>query len=1676
MWVDRVGGFMISFNSLGSAADYTNAIYGMVIQFESSGTARLTPYIDPFDTYATMGAGFNIETSTANRNAVFNALGIGAGETAVRASLTSIIQNAATTASLVNQLNAVMAERAETIPGARATFSFADEAEVRTVFNVIAPRYEAQVDNWLSGVDANSRERAVLFDLAYNNAGVLLGNGLRTAISDGNRAEAFFEIRYGSNGGASASNGIAKRRYVESHIFGLYEDLNPDDGDDVSQAEAFQALQMATRRENKVAQYDLTYQGGFNLANAELTAIEARSQDFGTVVSTMNLLTPANQRLVYDFADFDRLFPEIAAAATVRGSALADFSPAKVWVAALTSAASTEVAANTVDRSAKSDSDLIFGGRNVDGSDSGRADTLKGGGGADMFVGGGGADVMDGGAGEDTVSYHDSPAGIVVSLLSGNATGGDAAGDRLSNIENVIGTALADRIAGNGEANILFGGGGIDALSGGDGADTLIGGAANDTLNGGAGDDVAVFSGQCPDYDISYDETTGTWTVAHLRGTQADGTDTLTGVEFVQFGDKVSRLEVGRSICPTGGVDLALVIDTTGSMSDDIAAVKAAAASLIADIFDDPLSGADSRVGIVGYKDPGETTAILNFTEQATTAQRKAAALAAINGISVGGGGDIPEGVYSGLYSALSGAIGSWNMDANIRRIVLFGDAPPRDFELQAQVEALARDILTGSGTAMLGSTVRTDGDVMTFDFETQSGTGPIVNHAVEIYTVLVGADASALSSFQTISDNNGGLNIMAAGADNVVDALREAVASPYLITVEGTIDADVLDGSIAGDRLLGLDGVDILRGYGSDDALLGGAGDDDLDGGAGNDRLEGGTGNDRMFGGVGDDLYIVDSTGDVVIELVGEGVDLVRASVDYRLTDNVENLTLSGTAISGIGNALGNHMVGNAQANVLIGGGGGDTIEGGAGNDVLRGDSAPGAILNPAGSGNSSIATALALGGFSDAFDPNIANATTQGHVSIAGSGDGTFKYYSVTILAAGDQATFDIDGASFDSYIRLMDGAGNILASNDDASTGLGGGGSSSSRDSFLNVTFSAAGTYYLEVAQYSRSAIAAGASFTLQVSLSNVAIAPPPAASYGDDTLIGGEGADFLDGGAGRDSMTGGNGNDSYSVDNAYDGVIEEAFGGIDAIYSSISYNLAGSNVETLTLVGGSNINGIGGDTAETINGNSGNNRLLGNGGNDTLNGGEGDDILNGGAGNDAMVGGLGNDIYYVDSIDDIVTELAAEGDDQIFASVSYTLAGRHVERLTLTGIGDWSGAGNDLAQTIIGNIGNNLLSGFAGNDRLEGRDGNDTLDGGGDADVMIGGAGDDIYYVDNLSDSVVELAGEGNDTVYSAVNFVLGPQHVENLILIGAFATNATGNSLANSITGNELANRIDGGKGADRMAGGLGNDVYYVDNAGDGVIEASGEGTDIVYSSVSFSLGPQHIENLVLTGTAAINATGNSLVNGIRGNAGNNSIDGGRGADTMAGGLGDDIYYVDNVGDNVIELSGEGSDTINASVSYSLLGRFVEQLNLTGAGNIDATGNGGANTLAGNSGHNILRGLGGNDVLTGGGGQDRFVFDTVAGAGNVDRITDFSVIDDLILLDNAVYGALGAPGALAAGALRIGTGAVDADDRIIYNSASGFLFYDADGVGAADPVLFARLTAGLALTQADFLVI
>ncbi len=583
----------------------------------------------------------------------------------------------------------------------------------------------------------------------------------------------------------------------------------------------------------------------------------------------------------------------------------------------------------------------------------------------------------------------------------------------------------------------------------------------------------------------------------------------------------------------------------------------------------------------------------------------------------------------------------------------------------------------------------------------------------------------------------------------------------------------------------------------------------------------------------------------------------------------------------------------------------------------------------------------------------------------------------------------------------------------------------------------------------------------------------------------------------------------GNDASSYLYQYNtGLIESAnkVAGVlvlDTIISALSLTL-GNLSHSLILTGSAKIVGTGNDLGNSIQGNGAGDKLVGGAGADAITGGSGADTIIGGGGSDTLTGGASSDtfIFAPGSGHDVITDFsnAAGGDvldisaytlagvtptvadstqglvitfnandsivlngvhtsvaglpglktsssnsttttttapDSVSSAVSFTLAATS-HNLTLTGSAAVTGLGNALDNVITSNTG---------------------------VDTLVGGAGNDTYVINNSADIITEAANSGTDSVQSSVSFIL-PANVENITLTGTAAIDATGNGLANVIIGNAAANHITGGGGDDTLTGGGGADTFiFAPGSGHDVITdfATGDVLDIsaytrggitatvadstqglvvtfdnddsviingvhtsvaglpalitastsnssssstttttttttvpdsVSSAVSFTLAATS-HNLTLTGSAAVTGTGNALDNVITSNGG---------VDTLVGGAGNDTYVINDSADIITEAAGAGTNSVQSSVSF-ILPANVENITLTGASFIDATGNAQANVIIGNAAANHITGGAGDDTLTGGDGADTFIF--APGSGH-DVITDFSNAAGGDILDISAY--------------------------------------------------------------------
>ena len=659
----------------------------------------------------------------------------------------------------------------------------------------------------------------------------------------------------------------------------------------------------------------------------------------------------------------------------------------------------------------------------------------------------------------------------------------------------------------------------------------------------------------------------------------------------------------------------------------------------------------------------------------------------------------------------------------------------------------------------------------------------------------------------------------------------------------------------------------------------------------------------------------------------------------------------------------------------MLDGGGGIDRLDGGGGNDVLVGGDASDTL--DGGLGNDSLAgddgTDLLRGGPGlDSLRGNAGNDALYG-----GDGDDVLAGDRDNDTLAGEAGNDRLDGGL--GIDAMAGGTGDDTYVVDDP------------------------GDTAAEAVSEGTDTVEASASYALPANVEHLTLTGTAAiAGTGNglnNRLTGNAGANTLAGGAGLDWLAGGPGNDTYVLTDAGDVVIELGEEGTDLVQSSVTYALP-EHVETLVLTATAAVNGTGNALNNRLTGNGAANVLDGGAGDDLLEGGAGNDTLAGGAGLDRLVGGAGDDTYLIAEAGDVVIELAGEGTDLIQSSLTFTLP-EHVENLALTATAAVNGTGNALNNRLTGNGAANVLDGGAGDDLLEGGAGHDTLAGGAGLDRLVGGAGDDTYLIAEASDVVVESANQGTDTIESPVSYAL-PASAERLILKGTGTIDGQGNASANTLIGNTAANRLNGGAGVDAMQGGSGDDTYVVDDVADTVAEAPNAGRDTIESSVTYTL-PENVDKLVLTGTAAINGTGNVLSNVLTGNSGENRLDGGAGTDAMLGGAGQDTYIVDQTTDTVHEAANAGIDTVLSSVSY-ILPANVENISLTGLEGVGATGNALGNVLRGNQGDNLLDGRAGNDTYLFGRGSGRDTLqDADATLGNVDILAFDADLDPLDLI-------------------------------------------------------------------------
>ena len=493
----------------------------------------------------------------------------------------------------------------------------------------------------------------------------------------------------------------------------------------------------------------------------------------------------------------------------------------------------------------------------------------------------------------------------------------------------------------------------------------------------------------------------------------------------------------------------------------------------------------------------------------------------------------------------------------------------------------------------------------------------------------------------------------------------------------------------------------------------------------------------------------------------------------------------------------------------------------------------------------------------------------------------------------------------------------------------------------------------------------------------------------------------------------------------------------------LLNTTPYQLYTSNVAFANgsrLLNGDNSLSQNDNGSHALNGTAGRDVFYGYGGDDSMNGGDGKDVFvmaRGTAsslGNDSINGGNDFDIVDYSSANGAVTgSLAAH-------SVSVATGGAAF----VTGV-----------DGIIGGSYNDNLRGNGAPNRLEGRNGNDTLDGASGGDTLVGGSGNDTYIVyagDVLSDS------GGSELVISNASWTLA-SGFENLVLVGTDPNSGTGNGSANQMTGNSAGNSLFGNGGNDTIVGG---DEPFDESWFDPVDAVDmingGSGNDRMY-------GGTGSDGFILSG-----------------DYGQDTIDGGAGPDLLFAG-GSRALVVDLAAGTATGGGSSGSATL-VNVEGAAGGRFADRLLGNSADNL-FMGRAGNDSMSGGDGNDHLMSEQGSDTLTGGFGADEFRFAAPAGTADADRITDFASGSDKIVLDGSFgsyhEGAASAFGDFAPVDERFyaapnASAAHDDTDRVIYDTWSGRLYYDADGSsGGAPALLMATLQGAPTLAASDITV-
>jgi Ca2+-binding RTX toxin-like protein len=1051
------------------------------------------------------------------------------------------------------------------------------------------------------------------------------------------------------------------------------------------------------------------------------------------------------------------------------------------------------------------------------------ADVLRGLGGNDILDGRGGADELDGGAGEDTATYANSTSGLNVYLIQGGPSTGDAAGDRFTSIENLIGSAFDDQLYGDPNANKIYGGAGHDTLYGWGGADWLYGDAGDDNVVGGSGVE-RMFGGDGKD-TLSYQLSTVGLTVSLLdpsintgdaAGDQYSGFEDVTGTPFddILYGDNgplnnLWGLAGNDKIYGGGGYDV-MIGDAgadylDGGADRDMADYETADAGVVASLldpsintghargdvyvniediagslFNDELHGDNLDNNMIGW--PGADRLYGEGGNDGLEGGPGADHLD--GGAGVDTAGYSTAGTANGFNPALT-VLGIGVTASMLNPLINRGDAAGDTY---ANIENL------------LGSAFA---DTLQGDNANNSILGGGGNDQ------LLGEGGDDLLDGGAGGDAlNGGDGFDYATYDHSAQGVAASLGNPAINT-----------GEAAGDTYAGIEGLmgsafnDLLAGDNAVNRLVGGAGNDSLYGAGGDDFLYGGAGADLMDGGDGKDTVTYSSAGAAVTaSLQNAAVNTGEAAGDtYGSIEVLE------------GSAFADTLYGyDFSANTLYGGGGDDKLFGGAGEDLLIGGAGADVFDGRGGIDMVSYVTSTA-GVVASMLTPVGSQGDSAGDTfvnieNLAGShfADELRGNDSANILLglSGDDRLFG--GGGDDNLIGglggdlLSGGAGLDTVGYAEATSGV----TAFLLGAFLN-TGEAAGDSYDSIENM------IGSSFGDILGGSDVQ--NTIFGGLGDDVIYAAGGEDLLEGGAGADYLDGQAGYDYVSYSAAQAGVIVFMGGNylntgdakgdtlvnVEGILGSQYGDIMGGDDGGNTLQGGGGGDYLFGANAnDYLVGGEGNDFLFGGNDNDTMEGGVGDDLLNGGLGADYLTGGDGTDTAsYSDAAGGVIAFLlgassnSGEAAGDVYSSI---------ENLTGSNFGDYLG-GTDGANEILGGGGNDTI--WAGG-------GDDVIDGGAGADALYGQVGVDIASYASATAGVTAFlggaflnTGDAAGDQYFEIEGMRGSQFGD--ILGGTDAVNSLEGLGGNdTIYGGGGADQITGGEGSDTLNGGAGADTFF----------------------------------------------------------------------------------------------------------------------------------------------------------------------------------------------------------------------------------------------------------------------